>query len=114
MQGRGVVELVWQPLFCGVLQSTDVPALVRCHFVDTEPRRLRLQSHPEQVKGLGKPPMFQGVSSKFTEWLKKTTGFLIAAYGSASRPVIESVQDQDNVITEHWVDTCWSDRCRTS
>ena len=25
-------------------QATDVPALVRCHIVDTEPRRLRLES----------------------------------------------------------------------
>ena len=37
--------------------------------------------------------------ARFTEWLRKTTGFLIAAYGSAFRPVIESVDDQDNVIT---------------
>ena len=33
-------------------------------------------------KGLGKPPMIKE-SSTFTEWLKMTTGFLIAACGSA-------------------------------
>ena len=36
---------------------------------------------------------------KFTEWLRKTTGFLIAAVGSASWPVIEWGEDQDNMIT---------------
>ena len=30
---------------------------------------------------------------------RKTTGFLIAAYGSSFRPVTEWVEDQDNVIT---------------
>ena len=43
--------------------------------------------------------MFKGESSKFTEWLRKSTGFLIAAYGSAFRAVIEWVEDQDHVIT---------------
>ena len=31
-------------VFFGSFPVTDVPALVRCHFVDTEPRRLRLKS----------------------------------------------------------------------
>ena len=43
--------------------------------------------------------MFKGESSKLTEWLRKSTGFLAAAYGSAFRPVIEWVEDQDNIIT---------------
>ena len=38
----------WFPLFCSgarrFFQATDVPALVRCHFVDTEPRRLRREA----------------------------------------------------------------------
>ena len=38
------------------------------------------------------------------EWLKKTMRFLIAAYGSAFRPVIEWVKDQDNVITNEALD----------
>ena len=38
------------------------------------------------VKSLGKPPRFNGESARFTEWFRKTTGFLIAAYGSAFRP----------------------------
>ena len=37
------------------------------------------------IKGLGKPPVFKNDSSKFTEWLRKTTGFLTAAYGSSFR-----------------------------
>ena len=32
-------------------------------------------------------------------WFRKTTGFLIAVYGSVFRPVIEWVEDEDNVIT---------------
>ena len=32
------------------------------------------------------------------------TGFVIAAYGSAFRPVIECVEDQDNVITNQAFD----------
>ena len=48
--------------------------------------------------------MFKGESSKFTEWLRKTTGFLIAAYGSAFRPVIEWVEDQDSVIMNEALD----------
>ena len=51
------------------------------------------------IKGLGKPPMFEEESWKSTERLRKTTGFLIASYGPAFRPVIEWVEDQDNVIT---------------
>ena len=35
-----------------VSQSQDVPALVRCHFVDTEPRRLRLKTK-KQNKHVG-------------------------------------------------------------
>ena len=42
--------------------------------------------------------------SKFTEWLRKTTEFLIAAYGSVFWPVIEWVEDQDNVITNEALD----------
>ena len=48
--------------------------------------------------------MFKGESSKLLEWLRKTTGFLIAAYGSASQPVTEWVEDQDNVITNEALD----------
>ena len=55
-------------------------------------------------KGLGKPPTIKGESARFNEWLKKTTEFLIAAYGSAFRPVIEWAEDQDNVITNEALD----------
>ena len=41
---------------------------------------------------------------RFTERLEKTTGFLIAAYGSAFRPVIEWVEYQDNIITNEALD----------
>ena len=40
----------------------------------------------------------------FTEWLRKTTGFLIAACGSFFRTAIEWVDDQDNVITNNALD----------
>ena len=36
---------------------------------------------------------------RFTERLRKTTGILIVAYGSAFPPVVEWVEDQDNIIT---------------
>ena len=70
-------------------------------------RRLRLQatasantrSHERQsivdIKGLGKPSLFKENAARFAEWLRKTTGFFIAAFGSAVRPMIESVEDQD-------------------
>ena len=54
---------------------------------------------PVDIKGLGKPPVFNGEAARFTQWRRKTTGFLITAYGSAFRPVIEWVEDQDNVTT---------------
>ena len=37
------------------------------------------------IKGLGKHPMFKGECARFTEWPRKTTGFLITAYGSTFR-----------------------------
>ena len=50
------------------------------------------------IKGLGNPPLFNGDCERFTEWLWKTRRFLFAPCGSASRPVAEWVDDQDNVI----------------
>ena len=51
------------------------------------------------IKGFGKLPGFKEEAARFTEWLRKTTRFLIAAWGSANRPVIGRVEDRDNVIT---------------
>ena len=48
--------------------------------------------------------MFQGECARFTEWHRRTTGFLIAAYGSAFRPVIEWVEDRDSFITNEALD----------
>ena len=66
------------------------------------------RSHEQQslvdIKGLGKPPTLKGESAKFTEWLKKTRGFLIAAYGTTFQSVIERVEDQDNFITNEALD----------
>ena len=56
------------------------------------------------IKGLAKPPTFKEEYAKFTEWLRKTTGFLIAAHGSAFQPATEWVEDQDNVITNQALD----------
>ena len=64
---------------------------------NANPRSNERQSFVD-IEGLGKPPMFKGEFSKFTEWLRKTTGFLIAAYGSAFWPVTEWVKDQHDVI----------------
>ena len=44
-------------------------------------------------------PLCSREAARFTEWLRKTTRFLIAAYGAAFRPVVEWVEDQDHVIT---------------
>ena len=55
-------------------------------------------------KILGKPQAFKGESARLTEWLRKTTGFLIAAYGSAFQPVNEWVEDQDNTVTDETLD----------
>ena len=56
------------------------------------------------INGLGKPPSFKGEHARFLKWLRKTTGVLIAAYGSAFWPVIEWVEDQDNGITNEALD----------
>ena len=61
------------------------------------------------VKGLGKPPIFKGDGPRFNEWLRKATGFVIAAFGSTFRPVIEWVEDQDSTITDKDVDDQFGD-----
>ena len=80
----------------------EIASAVR-HAVQTAMANANLRTNERQslvdVKGVGKPPMFKGASARFTERLRKTTGFLIAAWGSAFRPVIEWLEDQDNVIT---------------
>ena len=53
---------------------------------------------------LGKPPTFKGESARFTEWLRKTTGFLTSACGSAFWPVIEWVEDPDIIVTNEALD----------
>ena len=51
------------------------------------------------IKGLGKTSMFSEESAKFSEWRRKTTGFLIAAYRSAFRPATEWVDDRESIVT---------------
>ena len=51
------------------------------------------------LKGLGKPPVFKNESARFTEWLRKTSGFLVAAYGASFRQVLEWIEDQDGPVT---------------
>ena len=41
---RGEAKLNWHLLLFSFFRATDVHTLVKCHFVDTEPRRLRLKS----------------------------------------------------------------------
>ena len=82
--------------------QTAVGQAVRTAISCANPRSNERQSLVD-IKGLGKPPMFKGESAKFT-WLGKTTAFLIAAYGSAFRPVIEWVEDQNNVSMNEALD----------
>ena len=51
------------------------------------------------IKGVGKTPTFREESAKFSEWRRKTTWFLIAAYRSAFRPATEWVDDRESVVT---------------
>ena len=67
--------------------------------ISTANTRQNARQSPVDIKGLGKPPTFKGETVRFTEWLRKIRGFLIAAYGSAFCPVIEWAEDQDIVIT---------------
>ena len=83
--------------------ATTVGQAVQTAISNANPRSNERQSLVD-FKGLGKPPMFNGESSKFTEWLRKTTGFLIAAYRSAFPPVIEWVEDQDNATPNEALD----------
>ena len=64
------------------------------------PRKSERQSLLD-TKGFGKLPTPKVASARFTEWLRKTTRCLIAAHGSALRPVIELVEDQNSVITNN-------------
>ena len=41
---------MWHPLLFRFFRVIDVPALVRCHCVDWEPRRLRLKSQKIRPK----------------------------------------------------------------
>ena len=63
-------------------------------------RRTDERQSPIDNESLGKPPTFREEYARFTEWLRKTTGSLTAAHGSAFSPVIEWVEDQDTVITK--------------
>ena len=73
----------------------------RTAISNTNPRQNERQSLVD-IEDLGKPPMFKG-DARFAEWLR-TTRFLIAVYGSAFRPVIEWVGDQDSAITNEALD----------
>ena len=53
--GKRELSFAWVVSFC-TFPVTDVLALVRCHFVDTEPRRLRLQSQKKERK-ISTPPL---------------------------------------------------------
>ena len=97
------LEVDWKPTFqIGWLTRTGGD----CDCCWTSSSDREFQSKPTiewpslvDIKGLRKHPAFKGESARFTEWLRKTTGFLIAAYGSAFQPVIEWVEHQDDVIT---------------
>ena len=43
--------------------------------------------------------MLNSEGARFPAWSRKTAGFLVAAYGSTLRPVVEWVADGENIIT---------------
>ena len=83
--------------------ATTVGQAVQTAISNAKPRSNERKSSVD-IKGFGKLRTFKGESLKFTEWLGKTTEFLIVACGSAFRPVFGWVEDQDNVITNGVVD----------
>ena len=83
--------------------ATTVGQAVQTALSDANPRSSERQFLVD-IKGFGTPPTTKGESSKFTGWLRKTTGLLSAACGSASWPVIERVEDQDTIITNEALD----------
>ena len=82
---------------------SEARSIVSGRTGNANPRSNERQSLVD-TKGFGKPPILKRESSKFTEWLRKTTRFLMASCGSAFRSVIEWVEDQDNVITHEALD----------
>ena len=73
--------------------ATTVGHAVQTAISNANPRSHERQSLHQKVLGNLQRPKEN--LRKFTEWLRKTT----AACGSASRPVIERLEDQDNTIT---------------
>eukprot|EP00971_Amphidinium_carterae_P330074 6462928-Amphidinium_carterae.1 len=51
------------------------------------------------TKGLGKPMPFKNDTSKFNEWLRKTSSYFTAAYGSSFKGLLDWVEDQEQTIT---------------
>ena len=76
---------------------TAVRQAVQRAISNANPRSSERQSLVD-IRGLGKPPTYKGESAHL-HLLEETTGFLIVAHGSAFGPVIESVEDQDKVVT---------------
>ena len=68
--------------------ATVVGQAVQAAISNANPRSNDRQSFVD-MEGRGKLATFKGESERFTEWLRKITGFLTASYGSAFRPVIE-------------------------
>ena len=64
--GKRELSFAWL-LFFGSFPVTDVPALVRCHFVDTEPRRLRLTSKKNKSNNSQDSPHW-AFSKRFKKW----------------------------------------------
>jgi hypothetical protein len=62
------------------------------------------------VKGLGKPPQFKNSMAGFTEWLKKTSGFLVSAYGAGFRAVLEWIEDQEQPLQAADMDLQFGDQ----
>ena len=81
--GKRELSFAWL-LFFGSFPVTDVPALVRCHFVDTEPRRLRLTSKKNKSNNSQDSP-HRAFSKRFKKWwLNYTVNLSSSKEGSSS------------------------------
>ena len=94
--------------------ATTVGQAVQTAVSTANPRSNERQSLVGH-QGVGKPPMFKGGSSKFTEWLRKTTVFadccLWLSFPANDRMGGRSRQHHHERSTGQ---TVWSGRCRTN
>ena len=80
----------------GSLPATDVPALVRCHFVDTEPRCLRLKPQEDkEIKNSCHDSVSAWCSGKFSATLQLTGNADPLAESDPLRTLSDSLKRQE-------------------